>query len=247
MKTLLAAGLLSIASNAIALQPTLLVDDDGGRRYEQHYETWFKQAGLSYSPWETKTMGTPSLGTMTKYRTIFWFTGDKRSALSDEEMERIKTYLDDRRGRRSIMLTGDHIAQDTRNGLNDNHQFLGWYLNARYVRTEYDAEIGVNEKGNVFAWAFLSAIFHGYTSTGDYRFRLWNLADIVKPNDHQHRMVMLPHRNTPEGVRNTLECVAVSNSKHFKTVFVTFDLAHEDSRYINEPAFIKTCIEWLQK
>ena len=223
--------------------PLLLVDDDGGMRYEEKYQQWCSDAHLPYVYWETKTQGTPSLETMIKYRTVFWFTGDRWNALEDEEVKRIKEYLDERGGYRSLFLTGDRIAHDTRSGFNDQHNFLSWYLNAHYIKTEGDPRVGVNRKSEVWEWSFLPAIFHGYTESGDYSFSLWNLADVVKPNDGRHRAVMLHDKRSD----NAYETYAVSNRKHFKTVFVTFDLAHEDSRYINEAEFIRTCVEWLQR
>lgn len=237
---------LLLATNLNAA-PLLLVDDDGGKNYEKNYQQWCSDARLPYEYWETKAQDIPLLETMTNYRTILWFTGDQWNALDNDEVKRIKEYLDDRVGYRSLFMTGDHLARDTREGFNDAHQFLGWYLNARYIKTEGDPIVGVNEQSDVFQRAFLPAIFHGYTGAGNYSFPLWNMADIVKPNDWSHRAVMLPHKNTVEGKKETLEAVAVSNRKHFKTVFVTFDLAHEDSRYINEPEFIRTCVEWLQR
>lgn len=247
MKSLLIVSLAAwLAPASYAAHPVLLVDDDGGKSYEKKYQQWFHEAGLPYLLWDGHTNGPPPLKQMQSYSTIFWFTGDG-GALSDEAEGRLKDYLDDRAGKRSLMLTGDDVANGLRHDFNDHHQFLGWYLNARYIKTEGDPVVGVNEQSDVFQWAFLPAIFRNYSSAGDYSFKLWNKTDIVKPNDWNHRTVMLPHKNTPEGSRNTLEAVAVSNRKHFKTVFVTFDLAHEDNYYINESEFIKTCIEWLQK
>ncbi len=248
MKAIVLSALLipsALISSAYASEPIFLVDDDNGKRYEEKYKVWCHEAGIPATYWETQSMGTPSLEQMVKYRTVFWFTGNSGS-LSNEEEARLKEYLDNSDGRRSLLLTGDGLARSLRHGFNDHQQFLGWYLNAHYIKTEGDPDIGVNEQCDVFRWAYLPAIFSNYSSD-DYHFKLWNMADIIKPNDGSHRMVMLSNRNATEGMKNTLECVAVSNRKHFKTVFVTFDLAHEDSRYINESSFIRTCVEWLQQ
>lgn len=233
---------LSVA-DAHGLSPILLVDDDNGRKYEKRYKAWCDSAGLRYVQWEIQSMGIPSLEHLVQYPTVLWFTGDYGS-LSEEEEVRLKEYLDSSRG--TLMLTGDGLANSLRHGFNDHQQFLGWYLNARYIRTEGDPDIGVNSQSDVFRFAYLPAIFHNYTSDG-YHFRLWNMADVVKPNDNSYRMSMLPVMNSGE-TKNALECVALSNRKpHFKTVFITFDLAREDSRHINEPEFIKACVEWLQR
>lgn len=250
MKKYLIATLSALlsANAASASQPILMIDDDNGRNYETKYQDWFNQAGLKYVYWETKTQGTPSSEAMKPYNTIFWFTGDSYDAISQEESNQLKQYLDDRTKRHSLMITGDKVATSLNHGFNDMNSFLGWYLNCRYIRTDGDAKVGVNERSDVFQFAFLPRIFNGYTSSSDYGFNLWGITEIVKPNDWSHRSNMMPVKNpSSRGNKENLESVAVSNNRMFKTVFVTFDLAHEDSYYINEPEFIRTCIDWLQR
>lgn len=250
MKTSLIATLSVLLSvnAASASQPILMVDDDNGRKYESKYQAWFNHAGLEYICWETKIKGTPSNEVMKPYHTVFWFTGSSYDAINQEESNQLKLYLDDHTKHHSLMITGDKVATSLNHGFNDMNSFLGWYLNCRYIRTDGNAKVGVNERSDVFQFAFLPMIFNGYNNFGDYGFNLWGISEIVKPNDWSHRSNMMPVKNpSSRGNKDNLESVAISNNRMFKTVFVAFDLANEDSYYINEPEFIRTCIDWLQR
>lgn len=243
MKRLLPALAFLVSLSPLSAADTVfLVDDDGGKHAEKKYTRWFQEAQIPYLLWDADAKGTPPLENMAQYKTVFWFS----SLLSKEEKECIKQYLDNRQMKRGMMLTGEALAKSNREGFNDWRQFLGWYLNARYIKTETAPRVGVNDRSDVFLGADLYHLFRGYARTKDYSFTLQKGADIIKPNDYDYRHVLLPYKEVRK--QSSREGIAVANNKkYFKTVFLSFDLARENSWAIEEPEFIAACINWLQK
>ncbi|MBN1543645.1 T9SS type A sorting domain-containing protein [candidate division KSB1 bacterium] len=87
----------------------LLVDDDGGDRYERFYTDALDEIGTSYVQWNKQSQGSAS-ATVPFFdtRTVVWMSGDRNETLLDEELDSLHVHL--QRGG-SLLISGQNIAE----------------------------------------------------------------------------------------------------------------------------------------
>lgn len=54
----------------------LLIDDDGGRAYEEYYTSRLQEIGVSYTYWQARNVGYPSLDYLSHFKNVIWFMSD---------------------------------------------------------------------------------------------------------------------------------------------------------------------------
>lgn len=54
----------------------LLIDDDGGKNYEEYYMSRMDEIGVSFTDWDVKSAGYPTLDYLTAFKSVVWFLSD---------------------------------------------------------------------------------------------------------------------------------------------------------------------------
>ncbi|HIQ04088.1 MAG TPA: hypothetical protein EYH31_00145, partial [Anaerolineae bacterium] len=110
-----------------ASPPLLLVDDDGGAKYESYYTATLDALGEVYDVY-TVAAGTdgPPLDKLSDYCGVLWFTGDDNTTtLTTADQTNLATYLD---AGGKLFLSGQDVDDDI---WNDPGDFLQNHLHAR--------------------------------------------------------------------------------------------------------------------
>ncbi|MBC8204096.1 MAG: T9SS type A sorting domain-containing protein, partial [FCB group bacterium] len=78
----------------IGLPDYLIVADDGGGGWVQHYINDFNTLGEVCDVWDVNSQGSPSFDDLNWYPNVIWMTGQSSSTLTTYEQEVIADYLD---------------------------------------------------------------------------------------------------------------------------------------------------------
>jgi len=150
----------------------LVVDDDNGDTLETYYESSLYRWKVPSHRWDAAAKGQPSGSDLAPYDLVVWFTGDYRPRpMSYAGVEAMTAYLD---AGGSLMLSGQGIAAQLGDAdpvpgnltpcnmqalatvtpvlTNENliPPFLGEYLKAQYVKTQYVPVLTADTAGDIF-------------------------------------------------------------------------------------------------
>jgi hypothetical protein len=107
----------------------LIVDDDGGSRYESYFQVPLGNLRTHYQLWNVKTDGAPAADVLQDYRVVVWFTGDTtEDTLTAIDQANLAAYLD---GGGKLFLSGQNIGQDI-----GNSAFYRDYLHATLINDD---------------------------------------------------------------------------------------------------------------
>lgn len=114
-----------------APQRILLVDDDGGRAYENSFKSALSMSGYEYDFYEVESEGWPDAAVLQGHRIVVWFTSECVSGtLTSRDQAMLASYLDN--GGR-LLISGQDICYDlTKNGQTSS-AFLSNYLGIGYI------------------------------------------------------------------------------------------------------------------
>lgn len=106
----------------------LLVDDDNGADYERWYREAIDSLKTLYRVWNTISLGSPSLDTLSAYPVVIWFTGlDSLNTLTTTDQVNLTSYLNQGK---NLFLCGQNIGQNI-----GSTPFYTNYLRASYFTT----------------------------------------------------------------------------------------------------------------
>jgi len=83
----------------VGIPPLLLVDDDGGEKYERYFATALDSSGYTYAIWDVSRFGSPPLSELELYDGLIWTTADDYSSsrspatLTLIDQENLSSYL----------------------------------------------------------------------------------------------------------------------------------------------------------
>jgi hypothetical protein len=105
----------------------LIVDDDRGKNYETLYWGDLYKLRIPANIWSKSALGSPSSDTLSKYKTVIWFTGDTASIhLTPGDIFAMQQFLDNGG---NLFLTGQELATQLNT---QDSSFLHNYLHANY-------------------------------------------------------------------------------------------------------------------
>jgi hypothetical protein len=115
--------------------PILVYDDDGGSPYETYYAGTLDELGAVYDVWDASQgsfLFAPQAALlMNEFDAVILYTGDPvgGGVLDDAEVAQLEAYLD---GGRTLLLSGQNIAEDLSSGTATQQAFLQDYLHCAY-------------------------------------------------------------------------------------------------------------------
>ncbi|MCI0513839.1 T9SS type A sorting domain-containing protein [candidate division KSB1 bacterium] len=217
----------------IGKAPTLLVDDDQGRSYEQYLLPALESAKIYADHWNRDQQSRP-LQDLTTYKTLLWFTGDSRdSTLTDSEQVMLQDFL--AHGGR-VLLSGQNIGFDLiEKGTAADSQFYEQILHARYL-SDHTPAIGVMSISN----AGLASGTQLFFNTGAAGAKNQNSMDVIEALPPARPfLIYLPGQKTAG-----LYCD--DPSQHSRLVYLPFGLEGISGPGANAlSVFLSKLFDWL--
>lgn len=113
----------------------LLVDDDGGKSYENYFAQSLQALGHAFDKYSVPAGSSgPAAGQLMQYRLVIWFTGDQYSStLTLNDQTHLSSFLDN--GGR-LFITGQDIGYDI-----GTSSFYQNYLHALYITDDANGDV----------------------------------------------------------------------------------------------------------
>ena len=93
----------------VGIPPILLVDDDGGDTYEEHYLTDLDFLNAAYDVYDVAAQGIPASAMLNSYPCLIWFTGMEDNPIGFDEQDLLSSYLD---SGGNLFITSENLGDD---------------------------------------------------------------------------------------------------------------------------------------